>query len=425
FAGLLGRSGPLTGPEMQAFTDFILQVTYPPNPIRALDNSLTADQQAGRNFFLNSTPSDVFQSCDGCHALDPAAGFFGGDGFMSFENETQFLKIPHLRNMYQKVGMFGMAQVAFFNGGDNGSKGDQVRGFGFLHDGGLDTLFRFHNATVFNRCNPGGIPVGCGFNAGGFENGAPGDPARKQVEAFMMTFDSNMAPIVGQQITLSNTNAPTVGPRIGLLIARAAANECDLVVKGTLNGLERGWLRTPGGLFESDREGETPLADAALRAQAADPSGGQERTYTCVPPGSGLRVGIDRDEDGHFDRDELDAGSDPADPSSVPVPDVDADGVANTSDNCVVSANGLQIDADADSHGNACDCDHDQNEICGFPDFDIFLQCFGLATGAGVGPPDDSDCEESDQDANGLTGFGDFNLFLVGFGAPPGPSCCL
>ena len=28
--------------EMQAFTDFILQVTYPPNPIRNLDNSLTA-----------------------------------------------------------------------------------------------------------------------------------------------------------------------------------------------------------------------------------------------------------------------------------------------------------------------------------------------------------------------------------------------
>ncbi len=31
-------------------------------------------------------------------------------------------------------------------------------------------------------------------------------------------------------------------------------------------------------------------------------------------------MGIDRDEDGHFDRDELDAGSDPADAASVPVP---------------------------------------------------------------------------------------------------------
>lgn len=33
---------------MEAFTDFILQVTYSPNPIRALDNPLTDTQDAGR-----------------------------------------------------------------------------------------------------------------------------------------------------------------------------------------------------------------------------------------------------------------------------------------------------------------------------------------------------------------------------------------
>ncbi|HEX8113611.1 MAG TPA: beta-propeller fold lactonase family protein, partial [Kofleriaceae bacterium] len=55
FPGLLGRSAPLTDAEMQAFTDYILQVTYPPNPIRNLDNSLTPDQQAGRDFFFSHT----------------------------------------------------------------------------------------------------------------------------------------------------------------------------------------------------------------------------------------------------------------------------------------------------------------------------------------------------------------------------------
>ena len=49
FDGLLGRGGPIPAADMQAFTDFILEVTYPPNPIRALDNSLTADEQAGRD----------------------------------------------------------------------------------------------------------------------------------------------------------------------------------------------------------------------------------------------------------------------------------------------------------------------------------------------------------------------------------------
>ena len=41
-----------------------------------------------------------------------------------------------------------------------------MRGFGFLHDGSIDTLFRFHASTVFVERpptnlfpNPGGIPV--------------------------------------------------------------------------------------------------------------------------------------------------------------------------------------------------------------------------------------------------------------------------
>ncbi len=37
-----------------------------------------------------------------------------------------------------------------------------------------------------------------------------------------------------------------------------------------------------------------------------------------MPPGSGRRIGVDRDEDGFFDRNELDAGTDPADPASLP-----------------------------------------------------------------------------------------------------------
>jgi hypothetical protein len=309
FGGLLGRSKPLTDAEMQSFTDFILQVTYPPNPIRALDNSLTPDQQAGRDFFMSSTRSDTLQPCHGCHQLDASQGFFGTDGFSSFENETQDFKIPHLRNLYQKVGMFGMPALAgFINTGDNGFTGDQVRGFGFLHDGSIDTPFRFHNADVFNKtaANPGGIPVG-----------AAGDPLRRQIEQFMFAFDSDLAPIVGQQVTLSAANAATVGSRIDLMTARAAAGECDLVVKGTVAGEARGAYRTAAGLFQTDRAAQAPQTDAAIRALAATP--GQELTYTCVPPGSGLRAGVDRDEDGFFDGDERDAGSDPSSALSQPI----------------------------------------------------------------------------------------------------------
>src|SRR5262249_19486380 len=44
FTDLLGRKTALPQADMDAFTDFILQITYPPNPNRSLDNVLTADQ---------------------------------------------------------------------------------------------------------------------------------------------------------------------------------------------------------------------------------------------------------------------------------------------------------------------------------------------------------------------------------------------
>jgi mono/diheme cytochrome c family protein len=319
FPGLLGRSAQLTAPEMQAYTDFILQVTYPPNPIRALDNSLTLNEQAGKNFF-NGPISDTFQNCNGCHRLDPNGnpgvdkpGFFGTDGQSSFENETQHFKVPHLRNMYQKVGMFGMADEPFLNPVLTGFLGDQVRGFGFLHDGSVDTIFHFHNATVFNQS---------GINTTGIPAGAPGDPLRRQIEQFMMAFPSNMAPIVGQQITRTDTNGATVDPRITLLEQRADAGECDLVVKGRFalapSPIEdRGVIYAGGGQFVTDRVDDVPLGDAGLRALSN--TAGQELTFTCVPPGSGVRIGVDRDGDGFGDRDEIDGGSDPENPASVPV----------------------------------------------------------------------------------------------------------
>jgi len=322
FPGLVGRASMIPESDMQAFADFALQIILPPNPIRALDNSRTPDQQAGLNFMTGDRRSDgVFVggdtgfNCVGCHTFNPSQGFFGGNGEASFENETQILKIAHLRNMYQKVGMFGMPQVGFFNSGNNGHQGPQVRGFGFLHDGSTDTLFRFFNATVFNE--------GPFFNPVGFNGG---DNQRRQVEAMVLAFDSNLAPIVGQQITLSNVNNVVAGPRINLLLARAAATypvpgnpgspECDVIVKGAVNGESRGWFRSAPNTFRSDRALEPLLTDAQLRAFAAVPA--QELTYTCVPPGSGIRAGIDRDLDGFYDRDELDAGSDPADFSSNP-----------------------------------------------------------------------------------------------------------
>src|SRR5207247_10598283 len=181
FGRVLGPGGPISHADLQRFTAFRLQVTPPPNPNRALDNTLTADQQAGHDLYFGRN-TDVVENCNGCHALNPTAGFFGTDGFMSIEGEPQEFKIPHLRNAYEKVGMFGMPKVAFFRDGNAASLGPQVRGFGFLHDGSVDTLFRFHGANVF-RVN---------------------DTERAELEQFVLAFDSNLAAIDGQKLSITS-----------------------------------------------------------------------------------------------------------------------------------------------------------------------------------------------------------------------------
>jgi len=286
FVGLLGRETSLGDAEMDAFTAFALQLAYPPNPIRALDSTLTPAEARGERIYFDMV-SDGVRTCDGCHVLDPPNGRFGTDGDSAFDGEPQLFKIPHLRNAYQKVGMFGMAEVASQRPGANGHAGPQVRGFGFLHDGSIDTLFRFLTGRVFN------------LSVAQVED----------VEAFVLGFDTGLAPIVGQQATLDAGGGATAD--VDLLFARAAraTPECEVVVKGVVDGAPRGWVRLPTGELQSDRAGEPLTDDATVRALAAAP--GQALTYTCVPLGSGRRMGVDRDGDDCLDGDDPAAG-DPA-----------------------------------------------------------------------------------------------------------------
>jgi MYXO-CTERM domain-containing protein len=301
FDDLLGRdAGKLSDADMALFADFALSIVLPPNPARNLDRSLRADEASGRDIFLNRPGVDTVTTCNGCHTLDPEQGFFGTPGKTTFENEPQELKVPHLRNLYQKVGMFGMPAVPFFIPGDNGDKGPQVRGFGFLHDGSTDTVFRFVHASVFVNLNS--------------------DVDRRELEAFLMAFDSDLAPIVGQEVTVDAASGADVVDRVDLLAARAAtpfvllgaptATECDLVVHGVVDGEARGFLRQADGRFTSDRAAETPRSLDDLLGLAMNDS---PLTFLCAPPGAGVRMALDRDEDGARDRDELDMGRSPID----------------------------------------------------------------------------------------------------------------
>lgn len=348
FGSLNGRHDLLSDKDMQRFTDFMLEVTYPPNPIRNLDNSLTPQQQAGRDFYCGPSDnsvcnggnkSDTFLTCNGCHVLDrngnsefsevKKPGFFGTDGQFSFEGESQFFKIPHLRNLYQKLGMFGMPANPPFPSAiappgslilfplantplPDGQK-QQVRGFGFLHDGSVDKLFRFLSSVVFVQrgSNPNfGIDPRTPDNLLVVDaNGKKVDPGnihglaltpegmvkRRELESFLLAFDSNLAPIVGQQITLTKRNGDVAGPRIDLLMARSDADECDLVA---INRLGR-FLYVGNGKFKSLHHRAPTTPNVLLRTMSLLPDG--EITYTCTPPGSGVQIGFGHDDDDAHD----------------------------------------------------------------------------------------------------------------------------
>jgi hypothetical protein len=322
FPDLLGRDAPISAAEMDAFTTFMLQVAYPPNPIRPLDNALTPDQEAGRQLFLGTNcgvtvaPGEPIVTCVGCHIIDPTfnptsqiPGLFGTDARVSFDGAPQLIKTPHLRNLYQKVGMFGFAPNPGFTGDDFDFKGDQVRGFGFGHDGAIDTVNRFNHGFFFSEAF-------IGKNNFGLPDGPEGELRRRQLEAFMLAFPTNLAPIVGQQITLDATSSAATSARAALLRQRADAGECELVAKAEIGWVEVGFLYAGAGRFRTDRRNQPPVPEAAVRELAtrfAHPV-----TYTCVPPGSGLRIAVDRDGDGFWDGDERAAHSDPADPTSTP-----------------------------------------------------------------------------------------------------------
>jgi DNA-binding beta-propeller fold protein YncE len=344
FVDLNGRHEELTHAEMQAFADFALQITYPPNPIRNLDNGLTPAQARGKDSFdvrITEFLSNIEMTCEDCHVSDrngnaefgvDKPGFFSGNGLGVFEgddflnipggNDLQHIEVPHFRNMYQKIGMFGNAFLPnTVDHQDNTHQGDQIRGFGFLHDGTTDTIFRFVQLTGFSEL----------LAPEGFPNTPAGDVERREIEDFILAFDSNLAPIVGQQITLRWPSDPVAGDRVDLLIERASTNsatvptphapenpheaECELVATTRIAGKERGWLYIDDlERFLPSEHGAPLLTDAHLRLVALL----APITYTCVPLGSGNRIGLDADLDGCFNVSEEQAGYDPRDPLSTP-----------------------------------------------------------------------------------------------------------
>jgi YVTN family beta-propeller protein len=309
FVGLQGRDSEPTVEEMQRFEAFIDSIDYGPNPNRNRDGSLpatlavtggTGNPANGQQIFLNQ-PTLGPSPCVDCHTLPTGTSNEIDNPMLPLA--PQPMKTAQLRGLWEKT---GWSTVSL----------ESNKGFGFNSDSEFDTL----NALLL-----------AGFN---FGLPAQAPQRRRDVEAFMLAFDTETHASVGQQITFdgSNNDDATLTARLAGFVTLADAGTIGLIAKARSAGSARGYVYATQNVLLSDRE-NVPTTLDALRAAAAP---GAEVTITVVPSFTQYRMGADRDADGAFDRDELDFGADPADAGSLPVgfcrPDFDANGTLEQAD---------------------------------------------------------------------------------------------
>ena len=410
FASLMGDDQPLPPDDMQEFEDFLATIHFPPNPFRNLDNSLPTDlglegfvstggvaelgtplpngnAETGFTLFRPPNFMDSPFACSSCHTLPTGAGpnveLVGGQlqeiplgpngethlGLNSVDGSNNVtMKIPQLRNLFEVAGM-------------DSTQTESRAGFGLLHDGAVDTLPRFFESAAFPNINTlqrlSDI-IAFGLALSGSDLPDPNDPNDQDEPPGVPSQDTHAA--VGVQTTIVDAAIadPAQLELIEALVAMAEERKIGLVVKGYQDGIARGYSYVGGDIYQPDRADES-VTGAELLAGAAP---GNELTYTAVPLGTQTRIGVDRDRDGFFDRDELDTCSDPADPDSTP-------------DDCPLTCEG---DANGDGLVDPLDS--------GF-----VLARFGCLVGGG-----DPQCDLADLNGDGLVNPLDVGFVLARFG---------
>ena len=174
-------------------------------------------------------------------------------------------------------------------------QGDQIRGFGFLHDGATDQLVNFLRGGVFDNgetdCPEGANEKhGCQFNFGNV--GIPDEEIRHGLVSYLMEFDNDLAPIVGQQITLNSESSDVVEQRIALFMQRATTpftskllggdvQECDLIATGVISDKKRGYFyEINENRFRSDLSNDSLLSQASIITLAKQTD--NSLTFTCT-----------------------------------------------------------------------------------------------------------------------------------------------
>lgn len=267
--------------DMDRFAVFMKSVAYPPNPNQELDRTYSTEPEDSNAavghyefrhgaVFAHDTEYEERLHCIDCHAESNGANEKIMPPPPFFAVLTQPQKPAQFRQLYRRQGAqrYGKSKV----------------GWGYLHDGRYHTLDILIHTREFAGLTEG---------------------RRDDIVKFLLSFDTGTAPTVGYEVQLDAMGARDAASHadIALLEAQSVVDNCDLVVKGKIDGERRGFVYDEDlDGYVPDRRGESPWT----REQLADAIGSGRGTlvFRGVPPGSGRRIGIDRDRDGVFDGDE-------------------------------------------------------------------------------------------------------------------------
>lgn len=202
------------------------------------------------------------------------------------------------------------------------------------------------------------------------------------------------------EATLTWMNRPAFDPPFHVLDGITSFRTLGFDVTAQVSGWATGALPNYGVALTSTTE--RVLGFYAFERTGIDPN---------VKPYLVIRIGPsalpDADADGVADA----SDNCPQTPNAAQA-DEDLDGVGDACDDCTHVANADQRDTDADGFGNACDADFDQNGIVNFGDLAKLKRAF-FTTGPDL---------VADLDGNGTVNFADLARLKQSLFQAPGPS---
>ena len=145
FEGLLkGVSQPPASFEL--LEEYVFSAVYPPNPLQPLNRVFSAQALRGADVFAN-VDSDQIGPCGACHPLPTGTNASITARLLNQDPSPDTVKTPQLRGMWTKF--TDVANVSDVGPGDEGTEWPST-GFGFMHDGVMDTLRQFSDAIFLS-----------------------------------------------------------------------------------------------------------------------------------------------------------------------------------------------------------------------------------------------------------------------------------